>query len=252
MFLPKQITKENGTIPYQLHLEELKIILENAGAYLPFLKETDENGLTVEEKILQLMKFRIPYYVGPLNDRHKENGFAWVVKKTGEKVFPWNFEEVVDVQASAEAFIRRMTNKCTYLAGADVLPKNSLLYSRFMVLNELNNLKIDGEPISVELKQSIFENLFQKYKKVTRKKLLSYLRQENFPTAEDAISGIDGDFKGSLASYIEIRSIIGDKIHQTEMVEEIIKGIVLFGDDRKLLRQSITTKFGETSNTGGN
>lgn len=245
VFLPKQITKENGTIPYQLHLEELKIILENAGAYLPFLKETDENGLTVEEKILQLMKFRIPYYVGPLNDRHKENGFAWVVKKTGEKVFPWNFEEVVDVQASAEAFIRRMTNKCTYLAGADVLPKNSLLYSRFMVLNELNNLKIDGEPISVELKQSIFENLFQKYKKVTRRKLLSYLRQENFPTEEDAISGIDGDFKGSLASYIEIRSIIGDKIHQTEMVEEIIKGIVLFGDDRKLLRQSITTKFGE-------
>lgn len=247
VFLPKQITKENGTIPYQLHLEELKKILENASSYLPFLTEKDESGFSVREKIIKLMEFRIPYYVGPLNDRHKdkENGFAWIVKKSNEKVFPWNFEEVVDVQASAEAFIRRMTNKCTYLTGADVLPKHSLLYSRFMVLNELNNLKIDGEPIPVELKQKIYENLFQKQKKVTRKKLLSYLRQENIRVEEDAISGIDGDFKGSLSSYIEIKGILGDKILQSEMVEEIIKGIVLFGEDRKLLKQNITSKFGD-------
>lgn len=38
-----------------------------------------------------------------------------------------------------------------------------------MVLNELNNLKIDGEAISVDLKQKIYLNLFQKYKKVTLK-----------------------------------------------------------------------------------
>ena len=54
------------------------------------------------------------------------------------KIYPWNFENVIDVEQSAENFIRRMTNKCTYLIGEDVLPKDSLLYSKFMVLNELN------------------------------------------------------------------------------------------------------------------
>lgn len=35
-----------------------------------------------------------------------------------------------------------MTNKCTYLLGEDVLPKNSLLYTEFVLLNELNNVRI--------------------------------------------------------------------------------------------------------------
>ena len=46
---------------------------------------------------------------------------------------------MVDLEASAEQFIRRMTNKCTYLPSEDVLPKYSLLYSKYEVLNELNN-----------------------------------------------------------------------------------------------------------------
>ncbi len=245
-FLPKQITKENGTIPYQLHLEELKKILENASGYLPFLNQKDDTGLSVSEKIIKLMEFRIPYYVGPLNDRHKdkENGFAWIIKKTDGKIYPWNFDDMVDVQATAEQFILRMTSKCTYLAGEDVLPKNSLLYSKFMVLNELNNLKIDGEPISAALKQQIYENLFMKQKKVTRKKLESYLRQNNIPVGEDGISGIDGDFKASLSSYLDMKDVLGSKISQNEMVEDIIQSIVLFGDDRTLLKKSLKEKYG--------
>ena len=53
-----------------------------------------------------------------------------------------------------------MVNHCTYLNNEMVLPKNSLLYEKFMVLNELNNLKINNENISVELKQSLYNNLF--------------------------------------------------------------------------------------------
>ena len=67
---------------------------------------------------------------------------------------------MVDLEASAEQFIRRMTNKCTYLPSEDVLPKYSLLYSKYEVLNELNNLRLDGEKISVEQKQKISEKLF--------------------------------------------------------------------------------------------
>ena len=62
-FMPKQLTSSNGVIPNQLHLAELHIILENASSYLPFLNDVDEKGLSVKEKIEQLYKFHIPYYV---------------------------------------------------------------------------------------------------------------------------------------------------------------------------------------------
>ena len=138
-FLPKQVNKDNGVIPYQVHKYELKKILDNLGDKIPFLKEN-------AEKIEKLFSFRIPYYVGPLRTGNGENSkFAWAERKSTEKIYPWNFENVIDVEQSAENFIRRMTNKCTYLIGEDVLPKDSLLYSKFMVLNELNNLRLDGQ-----------------------------------------------------------------------------------------------------------
>ena len=38
-----------------------------------------------------------------------------------------------------------MTNKCTYLINEDVMPRQSILYSRFCVLNELNNIRINNK-----------------------------------------------------------------------------------------------------------
>lgn len=67
---PKQVTTDNRVIPYQLYYVELKKILKNACGYLPFLNERDEYG-TVADKILNIMKFRVPYYVGPLVDSKK-------------------------------------------------------------------------------------------------------------------------------------------------------------------------------------
>lgn len=149
-FLPLQRSKENASIPKQVHEAELNAILNNAESYLPFLKEKDAEGISVREKICSVFRFRIPYYVGPLSDRHKSQGAnQWIKRKKEGYIYPWNFSEMVDEQASNEEFIQRMTNKCTYLVGEDVLPKNSLLYTKFMVLNELNNLRITGEVFTV-------------------------------------------------------------------------------------------------------
>lgn len=52
-------------------------------------------------------------------------------EKQREESLPWNFDEKVDREKSNEAFIERMTNKCTYLLGKDVVAKNSLIYSHF-------------------------------------------------------------------------------------------------------------------------
>lgn len=167
--LPKAVSKQNGVIPYQLHLVELNKILSNAERYLPFLKKEDEYG-TVSDKIRKLFTFRIPYYVGPLNGH---SPFAWAVRKDGNgHIYPWNFEKKIDIEASAEEFIRRMTNKCTYLVKKDVLPKNSLLYTEFMVLNELNNVRIGSaqEKLPPGMKARVWERLFLKDKKITAKK----------------------------------------------------------------------------------
>ena len=236
-FMPKQVNKDNGVIPYQVHLYELKMILKNLGDKIPFLREN-------EEKIIQLFEFRIPYYVGPLKQTEGKNNFTWAVRKSTEKVYPWNFNEVIDVEASAEEFIRRMTNKCTYLTGEDVLPKDSLLYSKYMVLNELNNLRFNGEKISVELKQRIYEELFCRHKKVTVKKLKTYLRCQGISENVE-ISGIDGDFKAQLTSYHDFKEKLTDVSLTWKEKEQIILNIVLFGEDKKLLKKRLKNLFPE-------
>lgn len=255
-FMRKQKTKENGVIPNQIHKNELKLILNNAKEYLPFLAEVDENGISTSEKIIALMTFRIPYYVGPINTYHKDimNANCWAVRKADGPIRPWNFDDKIDREASAEEFIRRMTNKCTYLNGEDVIPKDSILYSKFVVLNELNNLRINDEKISVQLKQDIYNDLFLKNKKVTRNKLRTYLIAKgvipNCTSDEfnNIISGIDGDFSGSMGTYIEFCNILGKEWFTDEeynMIDEIVKDVLLFGDDKKLLKYRLKSSFRE-------
>ena len=157
-FLPKQHDTENRVIPYQLYLYELDEVLKNASTYLPFLNEKDSDGLTVAEKIRSVFLYRVPYYVGPLNSK---SSFAWIQRKAEGRILPWNFDKMVDRDKSEAEFIRRMTNKCTYLPGYDVLPRESLAYQRFTVLNEINSLKIDGNAIDVSAKQGIYKALFE-------------------------------------------------------------------------------------------
>ena len=237
-FLPKQVNKDNGVIPYQIHLYELKKILGNLRDKIDLIKEN-------EDKLVQLFEFRIPYYVGPLNkiDDGKEGKFTWAVRKSNEKIYPWNFENVVDIEASAEKFIRRMTNKCTYLIGEDVLPKDSLLYSKYMVLNELNNLKLDGEKLSVELKQQLYTDVFCKYRKVTVKKVKNYLKCEGIISGNVEITGIDGDFKASLTAYHDFKEILTGTELAKKDKENIIMNIVLFGDDKKLLKKRMNRLY---------
>lgn len=237
-FMPKQTTSDNSVIPMQLQLAELKKILENAEAYLPFLKNCDDTGLTVSEKIIKIFEYRIPYYVGPLNT-HSDR--AWLVR-SGEKIYPWNFEKVIDTEKTAEKFIKKLTGKCTYLPNRDVIPKSSVLYSKFCVLNELNNLKIDTELVSVELKQRIYNDLFLKQSKIKETTLKKYLKSVLHKDVE--ITGIDGDFKSSMKSYLDLcRYDIS-----VDDMEEIIKAITIFGDDKKLLRKRLENQFGSKLN----
>lgn len=237
-FLPKQTTKDNGVIPHQLHEQELKAILQKASTYLPFLNEKDESGLSRKEQIMQVFRFRIPYYVGPL---HTKSEHGWIVR-SNEKITPWNFEKVVDLEKSAENFIGRMTATCSYI-GEPVLPKDSLLYSRFVALNMLNKLQINGHPISVEKKQKIYTEHLLKKGKSTLTSLKEFLLSEGMMEKGDEISGLDEGFKLQMQGYKVFERILrGGQAY--DMVEDIIKHIALFGEDKKLFTRWLKKTYG--------
>lgn len=246
-FLPKQLTSENGIIPNQVHLAELRAILANAEKYLPFLTEEDERGLSVSEKICQLFAFQIPYYVGPLNDGSKR---AWVVRKSNETVYPWNLQEIVDLQATSEKFIENLVGTCTYLRDEKVLPKASLLYEKYQVLNELNTLRVAGERLTVEQKQDLYTALFLRGRKVTRKMLEKYLIGKGIldKGMEEQIGGIDGDFKSALTSYGKFYGVFEEEIEKDgiqKIAEDIIFWGTVYGDDKKLFMQKVKEVYGE-------
>lgn len=219
-FLPKQTTTDNRVIPQQLYRYELQEILKNAENYLPFLLKKDSEGLTNEQKILSIFDFRIPYFVGPLNS-HSNN--AWIVRKAEGRIYPWNFADMVDFDKCESAFIDRMTNNCTYLPGETVLPEKSLLYSRYKVLNEINNLKINGISVPVSVKQGIFNDVYLKNPRVSVSSIKNYLKANNFMSPEDELSGIDIKINNTLSTYHQFRRLLEAKVITEEDAERIIE-----------------------------
>lgn len=241
-FMPKQVESDNRVIPYQLYWYELNKLLKNAEKYIPFLSKADDDGVTGTDKVLSVFEFRVPYYVGPLKEKSDSNLNHWMVRKAEGKIYPWNFDKMVDLDASENAFIKRMTNSCTYLPKADVLPKSSMIYSSFEVLNEINNIKINGSDIPVHIKQEIYNNVFMLYQKVTSKRIKDYLLSNNYISESDVISGLDINVKSSLKPYWQFRNIIKNGILDYASVEKIItRGT--YSEDKTRFSRWIKTEY---------
>lgn len=251
-FLPKQMTASNGVIPNQAHQMEMKAILRNAENYLPFLLEKDESGLTVSERIIELYKFQIPYYIGPTSiDSVGKGKTGWVERKAGmerAKVYPWNFEEIIDTKKTSEKFIERMVRRCTYIEDETVLPKDSLMYERFKVLNEINNIRINDVRISVSLKQEIYETLFEKGKRVSRKQIFQFLQAKGLVEEDSQITGIDVAVNNSLSSFGKFKAVFGDRMKEDsykKMAEDIIFWCTVYGDSKEFLKEQLMEHYPE-------
>lgn len=244
-FLEKLKSGENSTVPYQVHEIELKKILDNQSKYHSFLNEKSD-GMTICEKIIKLFEFRIPYYVGPLNtDKNVKGTNTWVVRKDENNkspITPWNFDKKVDTQKSAENFIKRMTNRCTYLRGKDVISKNSLLYEEFVLLNELNKVTFDNELFHPTLKNEIIDELFKTTVKVTKKKFAEFLKKKQAVCDVESITGVDIEFNGKLQAYNTFRKILCEKIEKINVknfVERCIELKCLYGSDKELFKRAV-------------
>ncbi len=229
-FLPKQRTGSNGVIPHQLHQNELDQIIENQSKYYPWLATLNPNEKrqrVAKYKLSELVAFRIPYYVGPMVTKDQSD-FAWMVRKSDEKeITPWNFDQVVDRDKSAEEFINRMTTKDTYLIGEDVLPAKSLLYEKFTVLNELNNIRINGKPLTTDEKHQVYRDLFQNAKSISTKKFHNYLVCKLNKPNHLNITGFSDltKFNSSLDSYIDLKKIFADQIDDQSLQDDFEKMI---------------------------
>ena len=238
-FLRKQRTFDNGSIPHQIHLQEMNAILRRQGEHYPFLKEN-------REKIEKILTFRIPYYVGPLA---RGNGdFAWLTRNSDQAIRPWNFEEIVDKASSAEDFINKMTNYDLYLPEEKVLPKHSLLYETFAVYNELTKVKFiaeglrDYQFLDSGQKKQIVNQLFKEKRKVTEKDIIHYLHNvDGYDGIE--LKGIEKQFNASLSTYHDLLKIIKDKEFMDDakneaILENIVHTLTIF-EDREMIKQRL-------------
>ena len=239
VFLRKQRTFDNGSIPHQIHLQEMNTILRRQGEHYPFLKEN-------KEKIEKILTFRIPYHVGPLARGNRD--FAWLTRNSDQAIRPWNFEEIVDKASSAEDFINKMTNYDLYLPEEKVLPKHSLLYETFAVYNELTKVKFiaegmrDYQFLDSGQKKKIINQLFKKKRKVTEDDIIDCLQKiDNYDGIE--LKGIEKQFNASLSTYHDILKIIRDKEFMDDpkngdILENVIHTLTIF-EDREMIKQRL-------------
>lgn len=259
-FLIKQKGLMNAAIPHQNNMYEAEMILKNQQKYYPEI--TDE----MIDRVKQIINFRIPYYIGPLikNTNNEKSKFGWAVRKQDSgRVKPWTIDEVIDRSKSAEQFINKMTSFCSYLTNEKVLPKHSLSYELFEVLNELNSIQIrtqDDIPnrkyrLDKTEKQWIIENVFLKYKNVTHNILKRELKKSKYKhilfdshtNRERNIYGTQQEnrFNTSLSTHIDMINIFGSlKNIDKKMIEEIIYWITVF-EEKSIIELKIKEKYSD-------
>lgn len=267
-FLPRQNSRNNGVFPYQLNLNEMRTIIENQSKYYPFLKDkapSFPDGKTEEYKIVSLLKFKMPYYIGPLSqpndyvrDDKRDNHWVQFRGENNQGIInPWNFSQIVDLEGTADKFISNLTNYCTYIFGENTLPKESLIFQAYKVLNDLNNLKVNGSLISKEDKDYIIQNVYLKKKKIKGKDIVNALKNKYKLSDEDPTVTTKGSgksigedevdltmFNSSLSSFIDMSNpnAFGPEFYKDstkfELAEKVIELITIV-EDKELLKERL-------------
>lgn len=248
----KQRCKDNACIPYQVQWLEMKEILEKQKKHYHFLEKN-------EDKILQLLACKIPYYVGPLIQANKNKSrFAWLVKEEQsgqikQEITPWNLNETINKEKTAQAFIDKLVGKDTYLPNERVLPKASLIYQKFCILNELTKVRYKNDEDKLryfdkDCKEKIIQGLFCQYKEVSEKKLQSFINKNLNLTknSKPEIRGVDGKFNSQYSTYIDLKNAgidddflkVEDNTGKLEVIEKIIQYLTVF-EDRDIRKEKI-------------
>jgi len=248
-FMPRITDGDNSKYPYQLNKYELIKIIENQGKYYPFLLNKTEDHV---EKIVKLLSFRIPYYVGPLVSK-EQSQFAWMIRKDSGKITPYNFDQMIDKEKTAEEFIKRMISHCTYLLNEFAMPACSILYSKYKVMNELKQIKVNNEGLTNDFQHKVLNQLFMKRSgAITDKVFKEYLyqsREFDMYGTDLTVTGYSADLKfaSNMQSYYDFfgdGGIFEGTSYQEEEAEQIIECITIF-EDKEILEKKVKTNYPE-------
>ena len=268
-FLPLQRISLNRDISNAMHRRELEAILEKQSKFHPCIAEN-------KEKIMLLCTYRIPYYVGPMTQEDGKSPFKpWICYKTEEKgqghIKPWTIDERIDLEATAESFIRNSIGECAYIDGEKVLPKHSLLYEEVTLLDELNRVQVayrhpelgtDGsafkyhtELLPKEIKQQLIDEIFAKYKHVSGDLVLKWLRTTDHYMGKEELKLVSANgeikkrFRASLTARIDMERIFERRIRPDDLIAGDLEKIILWStafEDRGFFRQKLVREYGST------
>ncbi len=229
-FMPKLNDVSNGAVPHQFNLKEMEVILQKQGKYYPMLKEN-------AEKIISILTFRRPFYVGVLSE---DSPFAWSkgLYPTDKKLYPWNFMQDIDKDGLAENFINQLTGKCYYFKGQQVMPKQSITYQAYACLNELNKIKIKGEKICPELKMWVFDNVMCKVATLKVKRFVEELKKYDAVRYATLTGGdIEGlaeedKFANGMTTFSWFRGVLKEDfdVKKISLYDEIVRINTVFSD----------------------
>lgn len=224
----------NSVIPMQFNKKELVAIINNQKEYYPDLF-TDSNISYIE----QIFSFKREYFIGPIDFDKNKSKFSWVVQKETalnkkQKIYPWNFYDVVDKKETQKNFIQRMLNHCTYLKGENdyCIPSSSISYQAFVCLQYVNKLRdSNNNLISVDAKQQLFKDLFLSNKTVTAKEIKEWMYQHKLGNTASIPT-----CNCNMSTYISFKNLNKYKEHeflrleQIKEIDEIVKLMMIFSD----------------------
>ena len=170
-----------NSFPNGMYIKEARAILKKQQEFNP--KITDE-FIEVCESIISA---RIPYYIGPLNERGTN---AWV-SKNGKIKYSYDYSmkhnTPVNEAESIRSWKERMISRCTYLPEFYALPKGSFIGETFSIVNGINVLTAsDGVGEAYHLtrndKIKLFDSLFLNKKNVSYSEIAETLGLSSFGT----------------------------------------------------------------------
>lgn len=224
----------NSVIPMQFNKKELVAIINNQKEYYPDLF-TNINISHIE----QIFSFKREYFIGPIDFDNNKSKFSWVVQKETalnekQKIYPWNFYDVVDKKETQKNFIQRMLNHCTYLKGENdyCIPSSSISYQAFVCLQYVNKLRdSNNNLISVDAKQQLFKDLFLSNKTVTAKEIKEWMYQHKLGNTASIPT-----CNCNMSTYISFKNLNKYKkyeflrLEQIKEIDEIVKLMMIFSD----------------------
>jgi CRISPR-associated endonuclease Csn1 len=242
-YLEKPSSPVNRLIPNQFHVDELRKILKNFSDVSTRTNVSDAAGIS--NRIMSLMTFKVPYYAGPLSDKNNSNEDKnqWLVKKDGfddVTVTPYNFDDVIDHEATNEAFIKRMLRGGTYLYNEPCLQQETITYQSYIFHNTLNKLTVNSTPISMEMK-GVLLSLLKKGRKLTKKAIISTLGLDS----DSEISGFSNDeskpLNVSMSAWIRFSRIFPDHKDNPfyqRFFDHVVNQVALFDIDALEARET--------------